>query len=160
MRTPAPAPLEQVAQLIVLLGGGPMRARKADIKRAGTPAAPLDELTEMTMTKRIKAADLPEFGAAPYLDSETAVAAYLTDILEANDPGLARGGSGRPCPRAGHERDRQGLRGAGGAAAGAGGSCLRLPCRRHSAVQAGEKALPPLNAGLRPRVPEHERWSK
>lgn len=40
------------------------------------------------MTKRIKAADLPEFDAAPYLDSETAVAAYLTDILETNDPAL------------------------------------------------------------------------
>ena len=28
------------------------------------------------------------FDAAPYLDSETAVAAYLTDILAANDAGL------------------------------------------------------------------------
>ena len=36
------------------------------------------------MSKRIKAADLPEFDAAHYLDSETAIAAYLTDILEAN----------------------------------------------------------------------------
>jgi probable addiction module antidote protein len=43
---------------------------------------------EMTMTKRIKASDLPEFDAAQYLDSEAAVAAYLTDILEANDPAL------------------------------------------------------------------------
>ncbi|MFZ2854141.1 MAG: addiction module antidote protein [Rhodocyclaceae bacterium] len=40
------------------------------------------------MSKRIKIADLPEFDAAPYLDSETAMAAYLTDILEANDPAL------------------------------------------------------------------------
>lgn len=40
------------------------------------------------MTKRIKTDDLPEFDAAPYLDSEEAVAAYLTDILEANDPAL------------------------------------------------------------------------
>jgi probable addiction module antidote protein len=39
----------------------------------------------MTM-KRIKVADLPEFDAAPYLDSEAAIAAYLTDILDANDP--------------------------------------------------------------------------
>jgi len=31
---------------------------------------------------------LPEFDAAPYLDSEEAVAAYLTDILDANDAGL------------------------------------------------------------------------
>ena len=40
------------------------------------------------MTKRIKVADLTEFDAAEYLDSEEAVAAYLTDILEANDPAL------------------------------------------------------------------------
>ncbi len=40
------------------------------------------------MTKRIKVADLPDFDAAKYLDSDTAIAAYLTDILEANDPAL------------------------------------------------------------------------
>ena len=40
------------------------------------------------MNKRINVADLPEFDAAPYLDSDDAVAAYLTDILAANDPAL------------------------------------------------------------------------
>ena len=40
------------------------------------------------MTKRIKLEDLPDFDAAPYLDSEVAIAAYLTDILEANDAAL------------------------------------------------------------------------
>jgi len=40
------------------------------------------------MTQRIKVADLPEFDAVPYLDSEAAIAAYLTDILEANDSAL------------------------------------------------------------------------
>ncbi|MGE0113023.1 addiction module antidote protein [Aquabacterium sp.] len=40
------------------------------------------------MTARIKIDDLPEFDAAPYLDSETAIANYLTDIIEANDPAL------------------------------------------------------------------------
>ena len=40
------------------------------------------------MAQRIKVADLPEFDAAPYLSSDEAVAAYLTDILEANDPAL------------------------------------------------------------------------
>lgn len=40
------------------------------------------------MSKRIRAADLPDFDAARYLDSEEAIAAYLTDILEANDPAL------------------------------------------------------------------------
>ena len=42
----------------------------------------------MTKRKRIKVKDLSEFDAAPYLDSETAIAAYLTDILEANNPAL------------------------------------------------------------------------
>ena len=40
------------------------------------------------MHKRIKTADLPEFDAASYLESEQAIAAYLTDILEAGDPAL------------------------------------------------------------------------
>ena len=40
------------------------------------------------MTKRIKVADLPDFDAAPYLDGEEAIAAYLTNILAANDPAL------------------------------------------------------------------------
>ncbi|VUZ84048.1 addiction module antitoxin [Candidatus Methylomirabilis lanthanidiphila] len=40
------------------------------------------------MSKRIKVSDLPDFDAAPYLDSEAAIAAYLTDILAANDPAL------------------------------------------------------------------------
>ena len=40
------------------------------------------------MSKRIKAADLPQFDPARYLDNETSLAAYLTDILEANDAAL------------------------------------------------------------------------
>jgi DNA-binding phage protein len=40
------------------------------------------------MSKHIKVAGLPEFDAAHYLDSETSIAAYLTDILEANDAAL------------------------------------------------------------------------
>ncbi len=40
------------------------------------------------MSKRIRITDLPEFDAAQYLDSEAAIAAYLTDILEANDAAL------------------------------------------------------------------------
>ena len=40
------------------------------------------------MSKRIKVADLPGFDAAPYLDSEEAIAAYLTDVIEANDASL------------------------------------------------------------------------
>ena len=40
------------------------------------------------MSKRINIDDLPEFDAAPYLDGEASIAAYLTDILEAKDGGL------------------------------------------------------------------------
>ena len=40
------------------------------------------------MPKRIKSKELPEFDAAAYLEDETAIAAYLTDILEANDAAL------------------------------------------------------------------------
>ena len=40
------------------------------------------------MVKRIKVVDLPNFDAAQYLDSEEAIAAYLTDILTAQDPAL------------------------------------------------------------------------
>ena len=40
------------------------------------------------MSKRIQVADLPEFDGVRHLDSETSIAAYLTDILEANDAAL------------------------------------------------------------------------
>lgn len=40
------------------------------------------------MTERIDTQQLPEFDAAQYLDSEEAVAAYLSDIMEAQDPAL------------------------------------------------------------------------
>lgn len=40
------------------------------------------------MTPKIKVSALPEFDAAEYLSSEEDVAAYLTTILEENDPAL------------------------------------------------------------------------
>ncbi|PIV32414.1 MAG: putative addiction module antidote protein [Lysobacterales bacterium CG02_land_8_20_14_3_00_62_12] len=40
------------------------------------------------MNKRIKVDDLPAFDATPYLENEIAIAAYLTDILQANDAAL------------------------------------------------------------------------
>ena len=40
------------------------------------------------MTERVKVAELSEFDAAQFLDSEDAVAAFLSDILQANDPAL------------------------------------------------------------------------
>ena len=42
----------------------------------------------MTRSKRTKVAELPEFDAAKYLHDEAAVAAYLTDVIEANNPAL------------------------------------------------------------------------
>jgi len=52
---------------------------------AGRPSGLTEE---MKMSKRIKVDDLPAFDAAPYLGSDEAIAAYLTDILQANDAGL------------------------------------------------------------------------
>jgi len=40
------------------------------------------------MTKKIRAADLPDFDPAEYLKDEEDMAAYLTAILEENDPAL------------------------------------------------------------------------
>ena len=40
------------------------------------------------MAKRIKISDLPEFDAAEYLNSEEDIAAYLTTVIEENDPAL------------------------------------------------------------------------
>lgn len=40
------------------------------------------------MTERINVADLPDFDASLVLDSDEAVAAYLSDILQANDSAL------------------------------------------------------------------------
>jgi probable addiction module antidote protein len=40
------------------------------------------------MAKKIKIANLPEFDAAEYLDDEQTIAAYLTAVLEENDPAL------------------------------------------------------------------------
>ncbi|MES3006139.1 MAG: addiction module antidote protein [Pseudomonadota bacterium] len=40
------------------------------------------------MAKRTEIEDLPEFDAARYLDSDEAIAAYLTDILDTNNSAL------------------------------------------------------------------------
>ena len=40
------------------------------------------------MSKRVKVSELSEFDAAEYLNSEADVAAYLTSVLEENDPAL------------------------------------------------------------------------
>ncbi len=50
----------------------------------------IGELVEdgLTMTKRIKVSELPEFDAAEFLNSEEEMDAYLTTVLEENDPAL------------------------------------------------------------------------
>jgi len=40
------------------------------------------------MLKKIKVSELPEFDAAEYLNSDEDIAAYLTTVLEDNDPSL------------------------------------------------------------------------
>jgi probable addiction module antidote protein len=40
------------------------------------------------MTKKIRPAELPVFDAAEYLDSEEAVAEYLTAMIEEGDPAM------------------------------------------------------------------------
>jgi probable addiction module antidote protein len=40
------------------------------------------------MSKKIRVADLPEFDAAEYLDSEEAIAEYLTAMIEDGDSAL------------------------------------------------------------------------
>jgi len=39
------------------------------------------------MVKKINLADLPEFDMAEHLDSDQAIAEYLTIVMEENDPG-------------------------------------------------------------------------
>lgn len=40
------------------------------------------------MSKKIRVADLPEFDPAEYIKDEEGIAAYLTAIMEDNDPAL------------------------------------------------------------------------
>jgi probable addiction module antidote protein len=39
------------------------------------------------MTQKVNVADLPEFDMAEHLDSDQAIAEYLTIVMEENDPG-------------------------------------------------------------------------
>lgn len=40
------------------------------------------------MSKKIKVADLPDFDAAEYLDSDQAISEYLSIVMAENDPAL------------------------------------------------------------------------
>lgn len=46
------------------------------------------------MSKKIRIADLPEFDITEHLDSEQAIAEYLTVVLEENDPAALAGALG------------------------------------------------------------------
>jgi probable addiction module antidote protein/putative addiction module killer protein len=74
-------------EIIVLLAGGSKRTQKTGIERAKVMAGLLDE-RGVIVGKGMKVADLPQSDAAHYLDDESSIAAYLTDILEANDAAL------------------------------------------------------------------------
>ena len=68
-----------------MLGGGDKSTQTADVTKAVKLAAMIEE---ETITKKISIADLPDFDAAEYLDSEQAIAEYLTVVLEDNDASL------------------------------------------------------------------------
>jgi probable addiction module antidote protein len=63
------------------------RGLLGDVEAVGEGVSELRK-EKATMTARIKVDELSAFDASPYLDSEEAIAAYLTDILQANDAGL------------------------------------------------------------------------
>ena len=81
----------------MLLAGGLKRTQKADIRRAKDLAARREDRImtakrtpshKKTARAAIKVADLPVFDGAASLENEQTIAAYLTDILEAQDPAL------------------------------------------------------------------------
>jgi hypothetical protein len=59
------------------------------------------------VSKRVKVAELPEFGRADYLASETAIAACLTRHSGGHQCGFAENGAGGHCPCARQVGDRQ-----------------------------------------------------
>jgi probable addiction module antidote protein len=46
------------------------------------------------MHKKIKISELPEFDAVEYLNSEEDISAYLTVVMEENDPSLVAAAKG------------------------------------------------------------------
>ncbi len=87
----------RVGQVIVLLVGGLKRIQKAGIRRAQDLAARREDRImtakrthshKKTARAVIKVADLPVLDGAASLENEQTIAAYLTDILEAQDPAL------------------------------------------------------------------------
>lgn len=77
--------IQRGSVLIVMLGGGDKSSQSADIEKAIKLAATVED---RTMTKKIKVSDLPDFDFSEHLDSEQAIAEYLTVILEENDSAL------------------------------------------------------------------------
>ncbi len=71
--------------LIVMLGGRDKSSQSADIAKAIKLAATLED---RAMPKKIKVSELPMFDPAEHLKDEEDMAAYLTVILEENDPAL------------------------------------------------------------------------
>ena len=76
--------VERDGMLIVMLGGGDKSTQSDDIARAIALSRTLTEY--LSMTRKIKVADLPDFDMAEYLKTDEDVANYLTLVLEENDP--------------------------------------------------------------------------
>jgi len=62
------------------------------------------------MKKQIRLADIPDLDFAEHLDTDQAIADYLTVILEENDPALLVRRTRRYCTRTRHEPECQGIR--------------------------------------------------
>ncbi|MCL2103049.1 MAG: hypothetical protein FWH25_03325 [Syntrophorhabdaceae bacterium] len=61
------------------------------------------------MTKKMKISELPEFDAAELLKDNEDMAAYLSVVIEENDPALLVAALG-DIARAGNDRDRKSIR--------------------------------------------------
>ena len=73
------------ATVIVMMGGGDKSTQRADTAAAKALAATLED--ECTMGKKLKIDSLPTFDMADYLDSDEAVAEYLSQVLTDGDDG-------------------------------------------------------------------------
>ena len=74
--------------LIVMLGGGVKSTQRADIAAAQALVAILGELFRIEKIQAVKIGALPEFDFTEHLDSEQAIAEYLSLVLEDGDSAL------------------------------------------------------------------------
>jgi len=75
-------------QLVVMRGGAAKTSQRTDIIAAQRSVALRRSSSNDHEAKKVKASDLTEFDPAEYLDSDEAVAEYLSAVLAGNDPAL------------------------------------------------------------------------